>query len=672
VMTPRPGDERSRVWPVGLGRRLCRRPYPDGSLRFLLGCSLLLTLLFVALQVTHPRLIGFLEDRWYDHLLTQLPAGPRSSEVVIVDLDERSLGRYGRWPWPRSQVAQLLSSIQSLGPRVIGLDILFADLDASAGAPGAGGHPDQVLAKTLASGTYVLGYAFSFDAEKNAGNDCFLAPLSLVEVASGAPGREPAWFRAEGVVCNLPELTAAASAAGFFNVALDRDGILRRAPLLLEYQGRFYPSLALAMVQQFWGNPQLTLYRSPLGAEALGAGESRAPLDPKGNLLLRFRGGKGAFATFSALDLLEGRVNGEWLRDKLVVVGTSAAGLREQIATPLANNGLGVEVHATLADNLLRGDFLKRSSSEAGWVLLLTLAVALISTLVLLGSRPLVGALVHVGIGLILWQGGLLLLDRQGLYLPTVLPILFIGGNFTLLTLGKYIQEQRLVSQRSQELATAQNFIMQALTALAEIRDSETGHHILRTQKYARVLCEDLVTIPRFARALTPDTVEMICRLAPLHDIGKVGVPDCLLRKRGQLDEAEFEEIKKHTILGLKAIETAEARVGGYVDYTLQIAKDIVYCHHEWWNGGGYPQGLRGEEIPLAGRLMALVDVYDALVSKRIYKEAVSHSEAVQIILEGSGAQFDPELVEAFLRGQERWGSIALSFADEGSGLAEG
>jgi adenylate cyclase len=667
-----PADERSRLWPVGLGRRLCRRPYPDGSLRFLLGCSLLLALLFVALQVTQPRLLGFLQDRWYDQLLTQLPAGTRSSEVVIVDLDEPSLERYGRWPWPRSRVAQLLSSIQALGPRVIGLDILFADLDSSAAAPGAEGHPDQVLAQTLAKGTYVLGYAFSFDPEKNVGNDCFLSPLSLVEVASGAPGGEPAWFRAEGVVCNLPELAAAASAAGFFNVALDRDGILRRAPLFLEYQGRFYPSLALAMVQQYRGNSQLTLYRSSLGAEALGLGTSRAPLDPKGNLLLRFRGGQGAFATFSALDLLEGRVNGEWIRDKMVVVGTSAAGLREQIATPLANNGLGVEVHATLADNLLRGDFLQRSSSEAGWVLLLTLAVALISTLVLLGSRPLVGALVHLGLGLILWQGGLLLLDQQGLYLPTVLPMLFIGSNFTLLTLGKYIQEQRLVGQRSQELATAQNFIMQALTALAEIRDSETGHHILRTQKYARVLCEDLAAIPRFARALTPDTVEIICRLAPLHDIGKVGVPDCLLRKRGQLDEAEFEEIKKHTILGLKAIETAEARVDGYVDYTLQIAKDIVYCHHEWWNGDGYPQGLRGEAIPLAGRMMALVDVYDALVSKRIYKEAVSHEEAVQIIREASGAQFDPVLVEAFLRGQERWGSIALSFADEGPALSEG
>lgn len=665
-------DQRASAWPVGLGRRLCRRPYPDGSLRFLLGCSLALTLLFVGLQVSHPRLLGFLEDRWYDQLLSQLPAGPRSSEVVIVDLDERSLARYGRWPWPRSQVAQLLDSIQSLGPKVIGLDILFADLEPSAGVAPADGHPDQLLARTLARGTYVLGYAFSFDPEKHAGNDCFLPPLSLVEVASGAPGRETPWFRAEGVICNLPELTAAAAAGGFFNVALDRDGILRRAPLLLEYRERFYPSLALAMVQQFQGHPQLTLFRSQLGAEALRIGPSRVPLDPKGNLLLRFRGGQGAFATFSALDLLQGRVDAAWFRDKLVVVGTSAAGLREQIATPLANNGLGVEVHATLADNLLRGDFLQRSSSEAGWVLLLTLAVALVSTLVLLVSRPLVGALAHLGIGLLLWQSGLLLLDRQGLYLPTILPMLFLGGNFTLLTLGKFIQEQRLVSQRSQELATAQNFIMQALTSLAEIRDSETGQHIQRTQKYARVLCEDLVAQPRFARALTPDTVEMICRLAPLHDIGKVGVPDSLLRKRGQLEEAEFEEIKKHTILGLKAIETAEARVGGYVDYTLQIAKDIVYCHHEWWNGSGYPQGLRGEEIPLAGRMMALVDVYDALVSKRIYKDPVSHQEAVQIIREGSGEQFDPALVEAFLRGQERWGSIALSFADERSELAEG
>lgn len=658
-------DQRARAWPVGLGRRLCRRPYPDGSLRFLLGGSLLLALLFIALQVTHPRLLGFLEDRWYDQLLTQLPAGPRSSEVVIVDLDEASLARYGRWPWPRSQVAELLASIQTLGPRVIGLDILFADLEPGAAGDGSGAKPDQLLARTLAEGRYVLGYAFSFDPDKTTGNDCVLEPLSLVEVASGGTGDEPAWFRAQGVICNLPELTAAAAAGGFFNVALDRDGILRRAPLFLEYQERFYPSLALAMVQQFLGSPQLTLFRIPLGAEALWIGPTRAPLDPKGNLLLRFRGGQGTFATFSAIDLLEGRVNSEWLRDKLVVVGTSAAGLREQIATPLANSSLGVEVHATLADNLLRGDFLQRSSSEVGWVLLLTLAVALISTLVLLVSRPLVGAVAHLVLGLILWQGGLLLLDRQGLYLPTMLPMLFLGGNFTLLTLGKYIQEQRLVSQRSQELATAQNFIMQALTSLAEIRDSETGDHILRTQKYVRLLCEDLAEIPRFAQHLTPDTIEMITRLAPLHDIGKVGVPDALLRKRGTLDAAEFEQIKRHTLLGLQAIETAEARTGGYVDYTLQVAKDIVYCHHEWWNGSGYPQGLKGEEIPLAGRLMALVDVYDALVSKRVYKEPVPHQRAVDIIREASGTQFDPAVVEAFLKGKERWSSVAVGYDDD-------
>ncbi len=653
----------AQAWPVGLGRRLCRRPYPDGSLRLLLAAALLLTGLLIGMQIAHPRFLQFLEGRWYDQLLSQLSVVPASTDVVVVDLDERSLARQGRWPWPRAQVAELLQSIQALRPRVVALDILFADREARP-SPGADG--DARLAQVLSSGPFVLGYAFSFvdPLEPPSAGACSPPPLSLVEVARGPQSREPAWFRAEGVLCNLPELAAAAPQAGFFNVALDRDSILRRAPLFLEYRERFYPSLGLAAVQRFLGVDQLVLERSELGSEVLQLGERRVPLDARGNLLLRFRGSKGAFPTISALDLLDGRVDAEWLRDKLVIVGTSAVGLREQIATPLASHGSGVEVHAALADNLLRGNFLQRSNREAAWVLLLTLAASLVSTVLLLVTRPLVGAIGH-GLGVaLLGVGGLLLLEHQGLYVPTILPMFLLLGNFTLLTLGKYILEQRLVSQRSQELATAQNFIMQALTSLAEIRDSETGNHILRTQKYVRLLCEDLQTDPHFRRQLTPDTIEMICRLAPLHDIGKVGVPDSLLRKRGTLSAAEFEQIKRHTLLGRRAIETAEARTGGYVDYTLQVAKDIVYCHHEWWDGSGYPEGLKGEKIPLAGRMMALVDVYDALVSKRVYKEAVSHGEAVEIILGASGRQFDPRIVAAFVRGQERWREVALSFTD--------
>ena len=149
---------------------------------------------------------------------------------------------------------------------------------------------------------------------------------------------------------------------------------------------------------------------------------------------------------------------------------------------------------------------------------------------------------------------------------------------------------------------------------------------------------------------LTPQRIDLLARLAPLHDIGKVGVPDRLLNKPGTLTSEEFEEMKKHPARGHEVIVRAEHDVGAPGDAILAMAKEIVYTHHERWDGSGYPQGLRGAQIPIAGRLMALVDVYDALVSKRVYRDALPQDEAIQIIVRGSGTQFDPAVVDAFRR----------------------
>jgi response regulator RpfG family c-di-GMP phosphodiesterase len=164
---------------------------------------------------------------------------------------------------------------------------------------------------------------------------------------------------------------------------------------------------------------------------------------------------------------------------------------------------------------------------------------------------------------------------------------------------------------------------------------------------------------------LTPETIDLIARLAPIHDIGKVGVADRTLRKPGPLSADERDEMARHPVYGRDVIARTEERVGVRDDVLLKLAKDIVYSHHERWNGSGYPEGLRGEAIPLAGRLVALVDVYDALASERVYKGALPHAEVVQAIVEGRGIQFDPDVVDAFLRIQGEWHRIAVDFADE-------
>ncbi|KMY68099.1 chemotaxis protein CheY [Desulfocarbo indianensis] len=222
------------------------------------------------------------------------------------------------------------------------------------------------------------------------------------------------------------------------------------------------------------------------------------------------------------------------------------------------------------------------------------------------------------------------------------------------------------VAERTLELQLTRDVTIQSLASLAETRDNETGGHIRRTQNYVRALAENLVTHPNFSHYLDESTVELLHKSAPLHDVGKVGVPDAILLKPGKLTEEEMERMKLHAIYGKEAIERSEKlykQAGGSSSF-LYVAKEIAYTHHEMWDGKGYPQGLKGEDIPISGRLMALADVYDALISRRVYKRPFPHSKAVDIIIQCKGAHFDPDVVTAFEELQEDFRRIALEFAD--------
>ena len=221
---------------------------------------------------------------------------------------------------------------------------------------------------------------------------------------------------------------------------------------------------------------------------------------------------------------------------------------------------------------------------------------------------------------------------------------------------------EEMVRERTRELELTQEATIESMAALAEYRDPETGGHIQRTKNYMKVLAERLKDHTNFKDFLTGNTVELLYKSAPLHDIGKVGIEDSILLKPGKLTDEEFEEIKKHTIYGRDAIRAAVKNLGK--DSFLKYAEDIAYTHQEKWDGSGYPQGLKNGEIPIPGRLMAVADVYDALISKRVYKAPFTHSKAVTIIAEGKGSHFDPDMVDAFLEIQEEFRQIAIEFAD--------
>lgn len=221
---------------------------------------------------------------------------------------------------------------------------------------------------------------------------------------------------------------------------------------------------------------------------------------------------------------------------------------------------------------------------------------------------------------------------------------------------------EKLVEERTQRLELTQAVTIESLATLAEYRDPETGGHIKRTQNYVKALAVKLKNHPRYCDELADDVIELLYLSAPLHDIGKVGVRDNVLLKAGQLTDAEFEEMKKHTIYGEEALRITEQKLGG--DSFLHYAREIAYTHQEKWNGTGYPRGLKGDEIPLSGRLMAVADVYDALISKRVYKPPFSHDKAVEIIVAGKGIHFDPDIVDAFVELEDTFRNIALTFAD--------
>lgn len=226
------------------------------------------------------------------------------------------------------------------------------------------------------------------------------------------------------------------------------------------------------------------------------------------------------------------------------------------------------------------------------------------------------------------------------------------------------------VSKRTQEITAIQDVTILAMASLAETRDNETGNHIRRTQFYIKILAEKLKTHPRFSHYLSEHQIKLLFKSAPLHDIGKVGIPDRILLKPGRFEPEEFEIMKTHTTLGRDAITHAEDQLGTKVDF-LTCAKEIAYGHQEKWDGSGYPEGIGGDDIPISARLMALADVYDALISRRVYKDGMPHEKAVAIIKEGRGSHFDPDMVDAFLEVAEDFQAIAARYYDSDKDIAE-
>jgi CHASE2 domain-containing sensor protein len=611
-----------------------------GRRRLVHACGTIAVVIAAILALYRPAILTRVDYAIYDSVMRRLPQKASDRRVVIVDIDERSLSAIGQWPWRRDVVGRMIARLREMGAATIALDVMFAEPDRVTA--------DDAFASDLRDGRVVLGYALTFDGGSSTG--CVLHPIGLAIAQRSDEPPEAPFFRASGAICSLPALARAAGASGFLNATPDGDGILRRMPLLLELDGRVYPGLALAAVIGTTRTADIALRVTNVNTTSLSFGNTMAPLDGKSNLLVRYRGKRRSFQYVSAAEVLDGRPAAGTFTNALVFVGATALGTHDVVATPFDTQFPGVEVHATVADNLLQQDFVRRPASAAALEAQVALGLGLVLVL-LVGRTGLTWGSLAFAAGLaVVWNAAVWLVSRYGLYLSPLFPSAGLAGSFVAMTVASLVVERRRADSEKHDKTISQQLMIQALLSLTEIRDEETGRHSRRTQRYARLLAQQLATDPRFHDYLTPQTIDLLAQLAPLHDIGKVGVPDRLLNKPGRLTSDEYEQMKQHPARGRDVIVRAARDVGVPDHAILALAKDIVYTHHERWDGSGYPQGLRAAQIPVAGRLMALVDVYDALVSKRVYRDAIPPEQAIEIIVGGRGTQFDPAVVDAFLQ----------------------
>ena len=308
----------------------------------------------------------------------------------------------------------------------------------------------------------------------------------------------------------------------------------------------------------------------------------------------------------------------------------------------------------------------KIPASSKTIILVLCLAVWLTLSLIFILRPHLLLA------GSLIWIGGVLtvsflLLFLKGILISPAQPLLATILLFPFLLLLGRVRDSWERLLRLQRRDNFQQKVLESLADAVESRDPALGGHIVRMQHYVRVLADRLVRSGLYTDILTPDYCQLLVRLTPLHDIGKVASPEEIILKPGRLTEEEFEEMKKHVALG-EALLLATVRKEEEEEY-FALARAIITAHHERWDGNGYPLGLSGEQIPLAARILAVADVYDALISKRCYKEAYSHEQSRAILMKGRGSWFDPAVAEAFKEAEEEMWRISQKYQRDNDNL---
>ena len=587
------------------------------------------------------------------------------SNVVIVDIDEKSLASLGQWPWSRLILAKLISEISSHKPASITLDIIFPEKDRSSpsqitsfyknylglesnlvGVPKSLWDNDTIFASELKKSDAVL----SFYLSHNYINDNRCMKTMFLEVPLKALSLDSYPY----ILCNTPQLSDSFSNSGYINTKVDDDGILRRYGAFKKYKERVVPSLALATLLNIDKEFKV------IDSTTLQIMDKQVSLGKEATLLLNFYN-KRWYKKVSVLDLLNKKLDSSLLLGKIVIIGSSAAALHDQVIIAPSRNIAGVQVHATMIDNLLRNEFLMQPKEFKVLNILLSFLLTMVLFFLLVKKEN--NYIIALFLGTSFLSIGLALYMLSiGTYISIgYLLIPFLIHFFLISILFIFIDtyDRKVFSE---ELNRSHVALVDSMAYVAEIHDLETGAHIIRTKKYIEVLGEHILLKGVYSQQVSASMIRMMYATAPMHDIGKVGIPDSILKKEGKLTAMEYEVMKTHPDLGKHIINNA---ISAYKSNDFFVmARNIAHYHHEKWDGTGYPNGLKGEEIPLEARFMAISDVYDALISRRVYKEPYSYAKTVEMIKERRGTAFDPLLVDAFLEITDKFENIAERYGD--------
>ena len=591
-----------------------------------------------------------------------------SSTSVIVNIDNKSIETIKQWPWSRVIYAQLISDIDAMNPATIAFNMYFGNKDKASPAvisnfykkyfkiysvlntiPKELQNNDVFLAKKLSETNTVLSIYMN---EKKRETPSYCNDLAYTYLDFSSIKNIPT---AQSIECNTKEFHQNNRHFGFSTINIDSDGIAREIPTLKRYKNRAIPSFGLATILSL----NLHSYNSKKGE--LNILDNPIPLDKNSKLLLPYN--TPTPKIFSAIDILKKKIPKEFFHGKIVIVGSTVKRFSNNYNIYGHKNISSNVIHALYIESLLNNSFIVQDDfyKKLNTLIACFLSILLYLFFIKRWDRAIISITIFTIVATLFY---LVYAFKLGEYVSIGylwLPLLL---SYIILLISIFISRNSNEKEMlKKDLAKSFHTSATSMVLVANTHDSETGEHIIRTKKYVKLMAEELYRRGLYTHTLTPHNIELIYESAPLHDIGKVGIPDNILKKPGRFTAQEYEIMKTHSKLGADIIKKSLE----YYEHNplLEFAYNIALYHHEKWNGTGYPEQLKEDEIPIEAQLMSIADIYDALISKRRYKESFSYKKVESIIIDERGISFNPLLVDIFIEQKEKFKEISLVWNEE-------